>query len=52
MTPKTTGTQMGASAQQTQSPQQGGGASSQQQSQQSGQTRQPGGATFTDWASI
>ena len=53
MTPQTTGTQMGAPAQSTQQTQQGGGQTqSQQQGQQTGQTRQPGAATFTDWASI
>ena len=50
MTPTTTGTQMGAPAQQTQP----GSAPSQpqQQGQQTGQTRQPGTTRYTDWASI
>lgn len=54
MTPSTTGPQMGAPAQPQHAPQQGGsaGATQHQQAQQPGPLRQPGAATFTDWASI
>jgi hypothetical protein len=54
MTPSTTGPQMGAPAQPQHATQQGGsaGATQHQQAQQPGPVRQPGAATFTDWASI
>jgi hypothetical protein len=65
MTPSTTGPQMGAPAQPQHASQQGGsagatqhqqggsaGATQHQQAQQAGPVRQPGAATFTDWASI
>ncbi|WP_284264690.1 hypothetical protein [Roseicyclus amphidinii] len=64
MTPSTTGPQMGAPAHPQHASQQGGsaGATRQQQGQQQqaqqqlaqqpGPVRQPGAATFTDWASI